>query len=183
MDVLVEDLDANHDPPEIPREQRNVEKGRRGEAEDHGRAGVEDQQAERVPDHVAADLAVVPRRCPVAVPIEDAAHRPVDDGAPEPQLAHDLVQRPLAHEELLRDVAHAVECGADEREEVALELVAARDAAEAGPLGDVVGTEEDAHAADADEDADDLGGVVAHVEEDEGDEDDHYDGPEVDELG
>ena len=47
----------------------------------------------------------------------------------------------------------------------------------------MVGPKEDAHTTDADEDADDLGGVVADVEEDEGDEDDHYDRPEVDQLG
>ena len=49
--------------------------------------------------------------------------------------------------------------------------------------GDVVGGQEDAHAADADEDAGDLSGVVAHVEDGEGDDDDEDDGEEVDELG
>ena len=43
--------------------------------------------------------------------------------------------------------------------------------------------EQDTHATDADEDAEDLGGVVADVEEEEGDGDDEDDGPEVDELG
>ena len=46
----------------------------------------------------------------------------------------------------------------------------------------MIGAEEDADAADADEDADDLGGVIADTEEDGRDEDDHDDGPEVDEL-
>lgn len=183
VDVLVEDLDADHHAPEVPRQQGDVEKGRRREPEHDGRPGVEDEQAERVPRQVAPDLPVAPHRLRVARPVEDARHGPVDPHAPEPQLAHDLVQRPLADQELLGHVAHAVKGRAGEGEEVALELVAAGDAAEAGPLRNVVGAEEDADAADADEDADDLGGVVADVEEDGRDEDDHDDGPEVDELG
>ena len=47
----------------------------------------------------------------------------------------------------------------------------------------MVGRDEYAHAAYANEDSDDLGPVVAHAEEDERDDDDHDDGPEVDELG
>lgn len=182
VDARVEDLDADDDAPEVAREQGDVEEGGRGEAEDEGGAGVEDEEAERVAGHVAADFAVVPDGRLVAVPVEDAAHGAVDDRAPEAQLAHDFVERSLAHQEFLRHVAHAVECGAHQCEEVAFELVAARDTAEAGTLRDVVGAKEDAHAADADEDADDLGGMVADVEENEGDEDDHYDGPEIDEL-
>lgn len=182
VDALVEDLDADDDAPEVAREQGDVEEGGRGEPEDEGGAGVEDQEAEGVAGHVAADFAVVPDRRLVAVSIEDAAHGAVDDHAPEAQLAHDFVERSLAHQELLRHVAHAVKSGADQCEEVAFELVAAGDSAEAGTLRDVVGAEEDAHAANADEDADDLGGMVADVEENEGDDDDHYDGPEIDEL-
>jgi len=47
---------------------------------------------------------------------------------------------------------------------------------------DAVGAEEDAHAADAEEDAGVLGDVVADFEEDEGDDDDDDYGPEVYEL-
>lgn len=183
VDALVEDFDANDDAPEVARQQGDVEEGGRGEAEDEGRARIEDQEAERVAGHVAADFAVVPDGGSVAGAVEDAAHGAVDEHAPEAELADDFVERSLAHQEFLGHVAHAVERGADEGEEVAFELVAARDAAEAGALRNVVGAEEDADAADADEDADDLGRVVADVEEDEGDEDDDYDGPEVDELG
>lgn len=183
MDMLMEDLDADDDAPEIAREQGDVEESGRREAEHDGRAGVEDEQAERVAGEVAADLGVVPDRLRVAGPVEDARHGAVDEHAPEAELAHDLVQRPLADEELLGHVAHAVEGGAGQGEEVAFELVAARDPAEAGSLRDVVRAEEDADPADADEDADDLRRVVADVQEDGGDEDDHYDGPEVDELG
>lgn len=41
---------------------------------------------------------------------------------------------------------------------------------------------EDAHASNADEDAQNLGPVVADAQEEEGDGDHHDDGPEVDEL-
>jgi hypothetical protein len=44
----------------------------------------------------------------------------------------------------------------------------------------VVGSEDDAEAADAAEYTEDLGPVVADLEEEEGDEDDDNDGEEVD---
>ena len=47
----------------------------------------------------------------------------------------------------------------------------------------MVAGEQDTHTADTDEDAEDLGGVVTDVEEEEGNGDDEDDGPEVDELG
>lgn len=182
VDMLMKNLDPNDDAPEIAREQRNVEEGGGREPEHERGARVEDEQAERIARHVAADFAIVPRRLLVAGPVEDAAHGAVDKHAPEAQLADDFVQRSLAHQEFLRHVAHAVERGAQQGEEVALELVAAGDAGEAGTLRDVVRAEEDADATDADEDADNLGGMVTDVEKNERDEDDHYDGPEIDEL-
>lgn len=107
--------------------------------------------------------------------------RAVDDHAPPADLADDFVQRPLADEELLGDVAEAVEGGAGEREQVALQLAAGGDVA-AVDAGDVVRAEEDAHAADAGEDAQDLGPVVADPEDEEGDRYDDDDGPEVYQL-
>ena len=97
-------------------------------------------------------------------------------------MPNDLIQRALADQPLLRHIAQAVESRAGESEEVALELVPASDAAEATAMGDVVGAKEDADATDGDEDAGELGGVVADVEEEGGDEDDDDDGPEVYEL-
>lgn len=47
----------------------------------------------------------------------------------------------------------------------------------------MVGGEDEAEAGDAEEDAEELGVVVADVEEEEGEDDDDGDGPEVDELG
>lgn len=49
--------------------------------------------------------------------------------------------------------------------------------------GELVGSENDAYAADAEKNTDDLGPVVADLEEKKGDYHDDYDGPEVDELG
>lgn len=183
MHMLMKDFNADNDAPEIPRQQTDVEKRRRREPEHDRSARVKDEQAERIPGQITPDFPIPPHRLRVTGSVEDARHGGVDEHAPEAELADDFVQRSLADQKLLGDVAHAVESGAGQGEEVAFELVAARDAAEAGALGDVVAAEEDADAADADEDAGDLGGVVADVEEDGGDEDDHYDGPEVDELG
>ena len=99
----------------------------------------------------------------VGRPIKDPSHSAIDTHPPQAQLSHDFIQWAFAHEELLGDVAHPVEGRAGEGEKVAFQLVAARDAAEAGPLRDVVAAEENTDTADADEDAEDLCEVVAHV--------------------
>ena len=106
----------------------------------------------------------------------------VDQHPPKPQLAHDLIQRALRDQVFLGDIAHTVERRPQQRKQVSLELVPTAYAPAIG-AGDVIGGEQDAHAADADEYAEDLGWVVADVEEEEGDCDDEDDGPEVDELG
>ena len=46
----------------------------------------------------------------------------------------------------------------------------------------MVGCQQDTHAAAADEDTDDLEDLVAHLEEEKGDDDDTHDGPEVEQL-
>ena len=112
MNMLVENLDADDDAPEIAREERDVEKGRGSESENHGRPGVEDHQTERVARQVASDFAVVPYGRLVAVSVEDTAHGSIDNHTPKPQLAHDFVERSLADQEFFRHVAHAVERGA-----------------------------------------------------------------------
>ena len=182
VNVFVEDLDANDDTPEIARQQTDVEECRRSEPEHDRSAGIEDEEAERVSGQIAAHFAVVPDRFSVARSIEDARHGPVDEHAPKSQLAHDLVERSLADQEFLRYVTHAVKSSAHQCEEIAFELVASCDAAEAGTLSDVIAAEEDANTADTDEDTDDLSGMVTDMEEDRGDEDDHDDGPKVDKL-
>ena len=184
MDTQPEDFDPNDHAPEIAREEGDIEEGRAREAEHERRPAVEDGEAEGVADHVAGDLAV---GAPVgdgveAVAVEDARLRARDEHAPEAELADDFVQRAFRDEEFLGHVAEAVEGRARQGEEVAFQLVAAGDAPRGGPLRDVVAAEEDADAADADEDAEDLRPVVADPEEDAGDEHYHDDGPEVDQL-
>lgn len=181
MDVQAEDAHADDDAPEVAREQADVEEGGRREPEHERRQRVEEREAQRVADQIPAD-ATVPDRDAERVAVEDARLRAVDQHAPEAELADDFVQGPLADEEFLGDVAHAIEGGADEGEEVTFELVAARDGAVICGAGDVVAGQQDAHAADADQDAGDLRGVVAHVQEEEGEHDDEDDGPEVNQL-
>lgn len=45
----MKDLDANDHPPEIPRQQTDVEERGAGQAEEHRRARVEDGEAEGEP--------------------------------------------------------------------------------------------------------------------------------------
>lgn len=106
--------------------------------------------------------------------------RAVDEHAPEGELADDFVEGLFGDEEFFKDVGEAVEGGAQEGEEVAFDLVGG---AELVVACDLVGAEDYAYAADAEKDADDLGPVVAYFEEQEGDDDYDYNGPEVDELG
>jgi len=73
--------------------------------------------------------------------VEDAGLCAIDEHAPERKLAHDLVQRALGNQPLLKHVAEAVESGAEQGEEVAFDgtggtnVVCARD---------VVGAKDDA---------------------------------------
>ena len=180
MDCEAKDLDADDDAPEVAGEEGDVEEGGGGEAEHERGEGVEEEEAERVADEIAGDLAV-PGGGAEGGAVEDAGLGAVDQHGPEAELADDFVQRPFADEEFFRHVGEAVESRAEEGEEVALELVAAGDVAAVG-AGDVVATQEDAHAADADENTDDLGDVVADSEHEKGEDDDDDDGPEVDQL-
>ena len=106
----------------------------------------------------------------------------VDDRGPEAQLADNLIQRPAGDEPLLINITQSIKCSTQQREQISLELVAGGDVPAVG-AGDVVGREQQAHAADADEDAEHLGPVIADLEEGEGEGDDDDDGPEVYELG
>jgi len=106
--------------------------------------------------------------------------RPVDQHTPEGELPDYFVHGPLRDEELFEAVAETVEAGSEEGEEVAFQLVRGRVIVLAG---NVVGGEEDAHAADAEEDTGVLRDVVAHVKENERDDNNNDDGPEVDQMG
>lgn len=181
VDRQLEDLDADHDPPEVRREQADVEEGRAAHAEDERARAVEQAQGQRVAGQVSADRGV-PHRGPEGAPVEDGGLHAVDDRPPLPELADDLVQRPLGEHELLEDVGQPVEGCAEQREQVALELVARVDRVLVRAR-DVVARQQDAQPADADQDAEHLGPVVADLEEEEGDDHDDDDGPEVDERG
>ena len=179
VDRQPEDVDADDDAPEVGRQQRDVEEGRRREPQQHRHERVEERQAERVPDQVA-DHGPGPARVADRVAVEDGRLRAVDQHGPEPELAHHLVQRFLRHQELLRQVRQAVEGGAQQREEIAPHRVLGLAAVAAG---DVVAAEQDAHAPDAHQDPHNLRPVIPHPQHDEREDHDDDNGPEVDQLG
>lgn len=180
MDVVMEDLDTDDHAPEVHGKHGDIEECRRRQAEEKRSQAVEKGQAQCVPDKVAADLAV-PVSVAEGVMVEDAGLGAVDDHAEEGHLAEDFVDGAGADKVFFCGVGEAVEGCADQGEHVAFDLVAAGYVAVAG-AGDLVGGDQDTHAADAREDADDLGDVVADFEEEEGYHDDDGDGPEVDQL-
>lgn len=178
VDRVAEDADADDGAPEVAGEQGDVEEGGGGDAQDERDDAVEERERERVAHDVADDGAVEVGRLE-AVAVEDGGLRAVDEEAEEAEEGEDLVRGPLADEPLLEGVGQAVEGGAEQGEQVALDQVGAGPAVSAL---DMVAREQDAGTADADEDADDLEDLVAHAQQDERDDDDDDDGPEVDEL-
>merc|ERR1712098_112604 len=142
---------------------------------------VEDEQDESEADEIAGDVAVPCRRLERAA-VEDGGLHTGDDHGPEAQLANDLVEGTAGDKPLLVDIGDAVAGGAQKGEEIPLNLVANGYAANRRDL-DVVGADQDANAANADDDPDDLRPVVADLEEEEGENDHNDDSPEVDELG
>lgn len=175
---VAKDADANYDAPEIGSKERDIKHGGRAHAQNQRRKGVEEGEAESVANQPADDL-----RGPVCllerVAVEDGGLDTVDDHAKEADEGEDVVHGGLGDEPLLEDVAGAVEGGAEEGEKVAFEHVGGVAAAIVGHL---VGCNENAHAAAADKDADDLENLVADFEDEEGDENDADNGPEVEEL-
>ena len=178
MDAQVKNFDPNRNPPKTARQQRDIEKRRARQAKQQGREAVKQREYEGVPREIAADLRI-PRCAAETRAVENARLRAHDEHAPPGELADDLIQRALCDEELFKDVAEAVEGGAEQGEEVALDGVGG---AKGVGACDVVGGEDDAEPADAQQYAEDLRVVVAHAQEEEGDCDDDYNGPEVDEL-
>ena len=174
----VEHVDADDGAPEVARQQADVEERRAAHAEDQRRDAVEDEEREVEAGDVPADGGR-PRGVAERGPVEDGRLGAVDDDAPEREHGDHLVRGALGHEELLQRVGEAVEGGAKQAEEVALELVLG---GEVVGVRDLVRREEDAHAGDAGQDAADGGHAVAHVQREERDDDDDNDGPEVDQL-
>lgn len=178
VDRVAKDADANDDAPKVGGEEGNVEERGGAHAQDERCEGVEEGQAEGVADEPAGDLGR-PVGLLEGLAVEDGGLDAVDNHAKEADEGEDVVHGRLGDEPLLEDVAGAVEGGAEQGKEVALERVGGL--AVVG-VGHVVGREKDAHAAAADEDSNDLEDLVADLEEEEGDEDDADNGPKVDEL-
>lgn len=182
MYSISKDLDTDNDTPEVSREETDIEESSGSETEKKRGERVEYKQTEGIPSQVTAHISVPGSRLERGA-VEDGGLDANDAHAPEANLAEDFVHRSLADKVFFRDVGQTVESSAKEGEEVALELVAARNVGAAAGTGNVVGGQEDTHTAYADENSNDLGPMVADAEEDEWDNDNHDDGPEVDELG
>lgn len=179
MDAQMEDLDPDGDAPEISRQKRDVEEGCGAHTEHDGRKGIEKGENQGVACEVAADFAV-PDCAAERGTVENPSLGAVYEHGPEGELAYDLVEGSFRDKEFFKDVGEAVKGSAEEGEQVAFDLISGGEGVVAR---EVVGAEEDAHAANADEDSGDLSVVVAHAEEEERyNYDDDY-GPEVDELG
>lgn len=178
----MEDLDTDTHAPEIPRQETDVEERGARQTEHDRSQGIEHGQDQCVTDEVAANLAV-PRSSPEGCLVEDAGLCAVPDHRPKSQLPDDFIQWPFRDQELLGDITETVTEGAEEREQVPLDLVAFADGIlRTGCAGDVVAGEENPDTSNAYQDPHYLGNVVSHVQETEGDDDDGDDGEEVDQL-
>lgn len=111
MDAITKHPDPDDDAPEIARQQTDVEEGGRSKPVQDRDEGVKQSQNERVACQVPADLAV-PHRIPEPSAVEDARLRPIDDHAPPPDLPNNFVERALANQELLGNIAQAIKGGA-----------------------------------------------------------------------
>lgn len=165
MDPISKHSHPDNHAPKVGRQQTDVEKRGRSQAIQNRHKRVEERQHERVPRQIPTHLRI-PHRRPKRRPIENPRLHPIDNHRPPPQLPHNLIQRPLTNQKLLRHITQPVKGRTSQREQIALELVGRRDTgAVAGSAGQTVGAEQQAHAADADQDAADLVPGVADAEE------------------
>jgi hypothetical protein len=171
-------LNTDHGTPKVAREQTNVEKGSAAHAEHKRRDRVEDKEQQVKADDVTYDSSR-PRGVLETLSVEDTSLSTVDEHAPERKHTYHLVHGTFANKELLQDVGEAIEGGAEKCEEVTFELVLGRELVCAR---DVVRYHEQADPTDTGKDSNYLRELVVDVEEDEGYDDDDYDGPKVDEL-
>jgi hypothetical protein len=123
-------------------------------------------------------LAIPSRRLEGSA-VEDRGCDAIDDDSKETEHAKHFIHGSFADEPFFENVGEAIESCADEAEEVAFYL---RGRVAAIRASDVVGCEEHAHAAAADQDTRNLGPFVSYVQEEEGDNYDADYGPEVEEL-
>lgn len=175
---ISKNLNPNHNPPKVPRQQRYIEEGSTRHTQDNRRTTVEQEQDERVASEVATN-GIGPVGRGEYLVFEDTGYGAVDQDSEEAEHAQDFVRGTLAHEPLLIHIRQTVESCTYETKEVAFELCGWITAVGAS---DVVRSEEDAHASTAEQDSRNLNPLVAHLEEGEGYDDNHDDGPEVEEL-
>lgn len=179
VDDIAKDVDANDDAPEVGRQQRDIEKGGTAHTQDEGSQGIEDEEAEGVAGEPAAD-GVVPVSIAEGRAVEDGSLNAVDEHAKEAHKSQDVVHGALGHEPLLENVGNTIESGTEKAKEIALNHINTWAAVGAS---DVIRGEQDTHATAANEDTDDLEQLVAHTQQEEGDDDNADDGPKVEQLG
>lgn len=178
-DRIPKDVDTNNDAPEITRQQANVKKRRGAHAQQKGREAVKDEQTQRV-THNIPNHGAIPHRLLKSVAIKDTRRRAADHHANNTHETQDLVRGPPRDIPLLKHVAEPIARRARETKQVAFQLLG-RVVVVGARHG--VAAEEHAHAATGDEDAEELKGPVAHLEQQERDDDDADDGPKVEQLG
>lgn len=176
VDRVSKDLRTDNDTPEVAGEQRDVHKGRAAHAEHQRNEAVEHEHEDGEADDVTRDVAV--KACTLeGVTIEDGGDDAVDDEAEETNEGEDVVHGGLGNEPFFKSVAETVAGCTGKSKHITLDRILAAVGARK-----VVGGDEDAHTANGDEDTDNLGDLVADLEDEEGDDDDDGNSPEVDEL-
>lgn len=98
-------------------------------------------------------------------------------------MANHLIQWTLGDQELLGNITETVTCCSQECKEIALDLITFADRIHgARSARDVIASDQDANSTNADQDTRDLCNVVAHMKEEERNNDNHYDRKKVDQL-
>lgn len=82
MNAQAKHTDTHHNPPEISREQGDIEESGRGHSEEDGGQAGEDEEGEGIAGQIAA-CGGAPIGMSDAVPVEDRRLDPVDQHAPE----------------------------------------------------------------------------------------------------
>ncbi len=181
MNAQVENLDTDAYTPEVSCQETDVEESSAGQPEHDRCQRVEQRKDQCVTGQVSANFTV-PCSCSELVLVEDASLSAIPNHTPEAQLTDDFVKRPLGNEEFLDNVADTIASSTNEGEQIALDLVSLADTIARGCSSDVITTNQDANASDADQDANNLRDVIPDPEKDEGYDNNNDDGEEVDQL-
>lgn len=179
MDVIAEDLHSNGDSPEIVCQQADVEEGRASKPKHQWRKGIEQGKDQRVACKISTNFTV-PRCCAERCPVENACLCSVDEHAPKSDLPNDFVQWTLRNEELLKHITYAIASSAEQCEEISLNLITPGNRPGIRSTGNVVTCEQDAEATKANQYPSYLSWMVANMQEEERNQDDHNNGPEID---